>query len=162
MGGLRVQETIIVRNKIYRKGELVSKLIMLTADNHFNSVQAFMEHYGESLVMSELFDENIEQENISSSKLYNMYQNILITGNNNEYFMKIYKINEDLGLLISEHIYIFHISKDLTINGERILPWECVDNKKYIADTWWETDKTILNDLITLSYVDFMIKYKAI
>lgn len=62
---------------------------------------------------------------------------------------------------LSEHIYLHHVSTDLLINGERILPWEYINCKIYIADTWWETDEDIPNDLSNMSLIKFMTKYKA-
>jgi hypothetical protein len=95
------------------------------------------------------------------SILQRKYQEILDTGKDNELFCKMYKLKSDLAVSLSEHIYLHHISRDLFINGEPILPWECIDSKTYISDTWWETDEDILNDLNNLPFIEFMTKYKA-
>ena len=42
-----------------------------------------------------------------------------------------------------------------------LIPWFYADSKKYLGDTWWEKDFEIINDLKTLSIVDFYKKYKG-
>ncbi|HEX3045562.1 MAG TPA: hypothetical protein VHY08_12455 [Bacillota bacterium] len=152
---------VIVRNRIYRKGELLSKLIMLTSDYEFDSVDGLRNHFGDTYIMKELFDENIDQDKFEKSLLYRKYQEILDTGKDNELFCLMYKIENDLVVSLSEHINLHHISTNLLVNGEYIVPWECVDSKLYIADTWWEKDEDIINDIRCLSFVEFMKKYKG-
>ena len=161
MGEVKMCKKIIVRNKIYRKGELNSKLAMLSSEQNFNSLKEFNTCFCTSSIMSELFGEDDELNNIKESLLYRKYQEIFETGNNNNLFCYMYKIKSDLAISLSEHIYLHHISNDLSINGERILPWECIDSKIYIADTWWATDQEILDDMSNVPFIEFMAKYKA-
>jgi hypothetical protein len=152
---------IIVRNKVFRKGELASKFVILTSEYGFDSLMDFRKHFGDTYIMKELFDESIEQGRLEDSMIYKKYEEILESGKDNEMFSIMYKLKNDLAVSLSEHIYLHHIAKDLLINKEKILPWECVDSKIYIADTWWETDEDILNDLKSMSFIEFMSKYKA-
>lgn len=152
---------IIVRNKVFRKGELVSKLISLTSEYDFDSLMEFRKHFGDTYIMKELFDESIDQDTFEDSMLYKKYKEILENGKDNEMFSMMYRLKNDVVVSLSEHIYLHHVSKDLLINEEKILPWECVDSKIYIADTWWETDEDILNDLKNMAFIEFMSKYKA-
>lgn len=152
---------VIVRNKVFRKGELASKLVILTSEYDFNSLKDFREHFGDKYIMKELFDESIDQDSLEGSMLYKKYEEILENGKDNEMFSMMYKLKNDLAVSLSEHIYLHHVSKDLLINEEKALPWECIDSKIYIADTWWETDEDILSDLQNMSLIEFMSKYKA-
>lgn len=152
---------IIVRNKLYGKGELDSNWIMKMSEYKFNSLEKFKDQFSDKYIMQELFDENINQEKLKDSLLYKKYEEIRETDNDNEFFRKIYKVKDDLAVSLSEHIYLHYIIEPLKINNKRILPWECIGSKIYIADTWWETDEDILHDLTNMSLVDFMEKYKG-
>ncbi|VBB05624.1 Hypothetical protein LUCI_0834 [Lucifera butyrica] len=154
-------EKIIVRNKIYRKGDLVSKLILLTVDYNFSSDSDFKKHYGMDTIMKELFDEEVEKSDFESTQIYQKYLEVKKTGEDNEFFQVMYKIKDDLGIKISEHIYLHHIATGLAIKENRIVPWECVDSKLYIADTWWESDDNIIDDMRNLSIIEFLSKYKG-
>lgn len=152
---------IVARNRIYRTGELISKLIMITAEPDYKSVTKLWNKVGVSCVMRELFDENVETDNLNESQLYSSYQSALETGKNNDLFIVLYKVRSDLAVSLSEHIYLHHIATGLKINEEKIVPWECIDSKIYIADTWWEKDEDIINDMEGMPFVEFMSKYKA-
>ena len=154
-------EKIIVRNKTYRIGELVSKLILLTADYDFCSDYDFKNHYGMVVIMKELFDEDVELTDFESTLIYQKYLDITNTGKDNEFFEIMYRVKPDLGVKLSEHIYLHHISNKLEIKGKKILPWECIDSKIYIADTWWESDEDIIDDMNKLSIIEFLSKYKG-
>lgn len=72
----------------------------------------------------------------------------------------MYKVGEELALKITEHIYLYHITR-ANIAGGEIVPWECADSKLYVADTWWESDDNVLSDINNLSYIEFLTKYKG-
>lgn len=100
-----------------------------------------------------------ESKEINLRFLEEKYNEVLQSGNDNEYFITGFKLREDMAITINEHIYLYRI-----ISHERLqspIKWYYVDQKLYIADSWWETDEDILNDVHSLSFVDFFIKYKA-
>jgi hypothetical protein len=100
-----------------------------------------------------------ESKEIDLRFLEEKYNEVLQSGNDNEYFITGFKLREDMAITINEHIYLYRI-----ISHERLqspIKWYYVDQKLYIADSWWETDEEILNDVHSLSFVDFFIKYKA-
>lgn len=154
-------EKVIVRNKTYRKGQLNSKLVMLTADHTFSSVDDFIKHYSLRSIMEDLFNEEIQGDDLKSTFLYKQYMQVINTGNENDSFLIMYKVKDDLAVKITEHIYLHHICNGLGIAGEEILPWVCIDSKLYIADTWWESDDNVLEDMSKLSYINFLSKYKG-
>lgn len=156
-----MQEKIIVRNKVFRKGELASKLIMMNVENKFDSVKSFREYLGDNLFMKELFGEDIDNNYLENSDLFKKYEEICTSGIANSMFTIMHKIKNDLAVSLSEHIYLHHISDNVFLNNERIVPWECIDSKIYISDTWWEKDEEIIFDLTSLSLVEFMAKYKG-
>ena len=151
---------VVVWNKVFRKGELIFKLISLTSEYDNLSLAGFRKKFGDYFIMKELFNGDIECPNLSDSLLYKKYQEVLDTEKDNDTFCKMYKIKDDLAVSIDAHIILHHIT-NLKIGDDRILPWECIDSKIYIADTWWETDEDILKDLNSLSLVDFLAKYKG-
>jgi hypothetical protein len=53
MGEITMCEKIIVRNRVYRKGELTSKLVMLTSEYDFDSLQNFKKQLGDIYIMKE-------------------------------------------------------------------------------------------------------------
>jgi hypothetical protein len=154
-------DKIIVRNKVYRKGEINSKFVMLTSDTKVPELEVFKKRYGMKSIMKDLFDEEIEDDNFEKTLIFSKYEEIVDSGKDNEYFHTMYKIKDDLAAKLSEHIHLHHIVRGLEVNGKRILPWECIDSKIYIADTWWETDGDILKDICNMTYVEFLSKYKA-
>lgn len=153
-------EKIIVRDKVYKKGELASKLVMLTSDCDFDTLTSFKEKYSDKQYMREIFDERIDQEKLENSLLHKKFEEAGANGTN-ELFRIMYRVSNNFALYLSENMYLCHLPKVLTIKGQRILPWDCIDSKIYIADTWWETDEEILEDLKNLSFIEFVEKYKA-
>lgn len=154
-------EKVIVRNHVYRKGELNTKFVNLTDNHDFDTINSFKEFYGDVYIMQNIFEENIDGYTLSDSLLFLKYEEILNCNKDNEYFSIMYKISDNILVSLSEHIYLYHVTNGLLINNERLLPWECVDGKKYIADIWWESDEEILEDLKNLSLIEFFDKYKA-
>ena len=65
------------------------------------------------------------------------------------------------GIVIDEHIYLYHYELDMCKQQNEIIPWEYMDSKKYIGDTWWFDDEEIINDIQQLPLTDFLEKYKG-
>ena len=93
------------------------------------------------------------------SLLEQKYNEVLQSQNDNEYFITGLKLRDDMAIKINEHIYVYRIINHEKLQGH--FSWYYVEQKLYIADSWWETDEDILRDFHSLSFVDFFIKYKA-
>lgn len=116
-----MNNTVVVWNKVFRSGEMISKFITLTSECDNMSIESFRGKLGDVFIMKELFDEDIECANLSDSELYRKYQETLNSGINNDMFCKMYKLKEDLAVSINEHIHIHHLT-NLKIESDRILP----------------------------------------
>ena len=110
--------------------------------------------------MNDIYNEAIVEETVEESHLYNSYDEVLNSGIENGDFKLAYRVREDMAIRIIDHIYVCRIADDFIVDGKRIVPWYCIESEVYIADTWWEEDDEILNDFATLSYMDFIVKYK--
>lgn len=53
-------DRIVVRNKVYKGGELNYNLAALKAEGNFSTVDDFKEYHGLAKIMEELFNEEIE------------------------------------------------------------------------------------------------------
>ncbi len=111
--------------------------------------------------MNELYEEDIQHEALVNELIYEKYTEILDNGKENEYFEVMYKINDEFCVSLTNNIYIYHLVPTLEINKKEIVPWNYVDSKIYAGDTWWEEDEEILDDLNSISIIDFINKYKA-
>ena len=101
---------------------------------------------GKDTLLREVF---AEQE-LTYSELYQEYSDFIANGNS-ENFAWMYVLNEKFGIVIDEHIYLSHYELDMCKQQNEIIPWEYMDSKKYIGDTWWFDDEEIINDIQQLS-----------
>lgn len=152
---------IIVRNKKTPRAAISSQFNLMVAERDFSNLKEFVSYYGISKIMTELLGESFEEDSLESSILYEKYLEVLESGNDNDYFYIMFKLREDMAVKLTEHISIYHLVAGLSIAGKSLLPWYYSDTKRYIADTWWENDEDILNDLFNMNFVDFMVKYKG-
>lgn len=152
---------IIVRNKIARKSVITSNFIKLTADYDFKSINEMTEKYGIKYLMKKLFDEDVHVDKLEDSLVYKMYDQILREGKENDYFKTVYKVDDEFCVSLNENIHLYHLVSTIEVGNQTIIPWNYVDSKLYIGDTWWENDEAILRDLKFISIVDFIKKYKA-
>jgi hypothetical protein len=156
-----IYEKIILRKNIYKRGKISSQLNCIIDDKENKTFKEFMEFYGFDNIMNEVLEEDVRNSNLEETEIYANYIDAINNFKDNEYFEIVYKIRDDMAIKITEHIYIYHLISNLCICGERLVPWDCSDGKVYICDSWWNDDDEILNDLIELSYMDFIVKYKA-
>ncbi len=154
-------QRIVVRNKITTRSEISSRFILMTSDNEFSNAKEFILFHGLKRVMNELLKEDFDENELETSMLYTKYKEVLQTGKDNDFFHIAYRLKDDMSVKLSEHIDIFHLIKDLSIGSESLVPWYYADSKHYIADTWWESDEDIINDLLNMPFVEFLVKYKG-
>lgn len=149
-------EKIIIRKNVLSLGSLSMALVNLT-NKKYRSIKKLIEDFGYNRLLKEFFNENIETfESLSKS-----YNELLKEDKmENENFFVAFKIDEEFGLCLSSNIYLYHIPLvDELIN--KLTPWYYADSKKYLGDTWWESDDEILQSIQKLPVVDFLKKYKG-
>ncbi len=133
----------------------------MTGDVDFSNSSEFIAHYGLAKVMTDLLKEELDAESPENSVLYSKYKEAVETGNDNEYFVFMFRLKDDMAVKLTEHINIYHIVKDLSLSNEPIVPWFYADSKNYVADAWWEEDNNIIYDLQNMPFVEFLVKYKG-
>lgn len=148
-----MQKTI-VRNKIVVGAN--SRFAMSVADFEFHTLNEYVMHYGKDYVLSELFMEDKETINI----LQEQFLKQMATEKSDLFFL-MYQLDDEFAVLITEHIYLYHLENQLNIGGECLTEWYYANSVKYIGDTWWFDDEEILNDIVNLSIKDFIKKYKG-
>lgn len=156
MGGLKINERKNYRKKKTTTNSKISTKFTLMINDEVLTLKEFKELYEFDVIWTQL----LEESDLNVEELFKAYNKILLDGVENEYFESMYKIRDEMAISIGRNIYICHIV-DLSIAGERLLPWDYIDSKNFIAHTWWENDNDVLKDLASLSVVDFLIKYNA-
>lgn len=153
-------EKIILRDKLYKSSEIFINIEKLKEKKQYKSLQEYIQYYGIKKMIKDIYDEDIIEEKLESSLIYNSYFEALNSEKDNNLFKVAYKIRDDIAITITEHIHVCRIAEDFFYDNERIIPWYCIESYIYIADSWWEDDKDIIKDFSTLSYIDFLVKYK--
>lgn len=154
-------EKIIVRKKILDLGFVNSNFVRLNCNNNYSSKSKLIKDLGWQKTMKTLFAEDIDSIDIKSSSLYQSYENFLNSNQiENENFIKVYKIDDSFGLYLDANIFLYHLFVKDNI-GVDIVPWYYSDGQIYLGDTWWEDDEEILNNIKTLSVIDFYKRYKG-
>lgn len=151
---------VVIRNKIYNPSELSIKIETLKEEKEAKSIAELVTHQNIKDIINNIYNETIVQQNLEESHLFNSYLKVVNSGVEDENFKIAYRVREDMAIRITDHIYVCRIADDFIADSKRIIPWYCMESEIYIADTWWEEDDEILNDFITLSYMDFIVKYK--
>lgn len=146
-------QKIVLRNRIYKPSEIALRIENIDSEELTGSINKVK-------YIDNIYNEDISSKTLEESQLYNEFISVQSTGKDNEYFKIAYKISENLAVKITEHINIFRIADDILPNKSRLAPWYCTESNIYIADTWWEEDKEVLDDFINLSYLEFITKYK--
>lgn len=153
-------EKIIYRDKLYSPSQIAINLGLLKEKKKFQLIDEFINYYGINRIMKDVYDEDINQDSLESSLLYNSYLEASSSIKDNSLFKVAYKIRKDMALRITEHIEICRISNDSFFEDKRVVPWYSIESNIYVADSWWETDEDIIKDFMELSYMNFLVKYK--
>lgn len=151
---------VVLRNTIYNPSELSIRIESLKEEKKFKSLTELIACHGARSIINDIYNEDIIHETLEKTHLYSSYLEALNNGIENEKFKIAYKVREDMAIRITDHIYVCRIAEDIIVDNKRIVPWYCMESEIYIADTWWEQDNDILKDFNTLSYLDFIVKYK--
>lgn len=143
-----------------KAGIIFNNLIDLTGDEDYSKTQ-LIDKFGLNKLVGRLLNERIEEEvDIKHTSLYSDFMEISKKKvAQNDRFIEIYKINPEFGLELGSNIFLYHlIHKKEYFN---LVPWYYADSKKYLGDTWWETDEEILHNLLNMNCIDFIKRYKG-
>lgn len=152
---------IIVRKIALYEADIRFKLREMDSIESITSKNEFIQRHGFKKILKIVFREDVEEERLEDTELYEAYEKILNTHEENEYFKEIYQINDRYGVQLDANIYFYPIINVPNIAGEILLPWIYVGNKVYGGDTWWNTDEEILADIMKLPYMEFVSKYRT-
>lgn len=151
---------IILRKNLLAQDRGFCDLINLTSGEDYTRKE-LVNLFGYKKLMKELLDEDIgEYDNIRGSVLYKNYKDFLKSNENeNENFVKIYKLNSKYGVKIGAHIDLYHLipNKDYL----KIVPWNYAYGQLYIGDAWWESDEEIIENIQKLNIIEFYEYYKG-
>ncbi|RKJ65154.1 hypothetical protein [Roseburia sp. 1XD42-69] len=143
---------VVIRTKIV--GSVSSAIIHEAKENE--TLNDLIFRIGKEQVLIKIYKE----EHITYDFLFQEY-NRFRTGEKSSYFAWMYIINPNFGVVLDEHIYLYHFDMQIYDTQSEIFPWLYADSKKFLGDTWWEEDEEILSDIRTLTLVDFLNKYKG-
>lgn len=115
-----------------------------------------MNRLGKEGVLKKIFGEKEED----CYSLFKEYESFL-RGEKSSYFSWMYLVHPKFGVVLDEHIYLYHYNVQIYEQYRNWIPWGYTESKKYLGDTWWAEDKEILLDLQELSIIDFLNKYKG-
>lgn len=133
----------------------ISSRIIQESDND-ETLQDLDLKLGKNGILQRIFDEKA----VSYEELLEEYDKF-IKGQESSLFAWMYVVNSNFGIVIDEHIYLYHHNPDITKSQEQIFPWVYMDSKKYLGDTWWFDDDEVVKDVKELSILDFLEKYKG-
>jgi len=153
-------EKIIVRNKVSKKSRIASQLMKYVEHKQYGTKDDFIKDVGIKEVFKNIFDENIDADRLEDTTLYYEFKRCEESGEANDYFVYMYKIDDEFCLNITDNIYLYHIVQNISIQNDLIVPWSFVDSKIYFGDSWWENDSTIISDFSKLTIIEFVKKYK--
>lgn len=144
-------DKVVIRTKIVTG--ISSKILLHDGEKTLVEIS---KEKGKEYVLRNIFDEN----EFTFSQLSSEYEQFL-NGVGGTVFAWMYKINTKFGIVIDEHIYLYHYDSSLSSSQNTLFGWEYMDSKKYLGDTWWSNDNEIVEDIQRLTILDFLEKYKG-
>lgn len=123
-------------------------LRILMDQQECQTVQLLVDKIGKSETLRIVY-----QEEDDFDKLMVDYTDFSLKGKS-PFFEWGYLVSPEFVLCIGEHISFCHLDEDT-----HIFPWKYIDRGIYLADSWWFDDDEIVNDAISLSTIDFLMKY---
>lgn len=152
---------IILRKKVLKLGYADSAFVDLQEDNTYSTATRLIQEFGWEKIMLSLFDENLDASSFEDSSLFKSYVSLLKSDKlENDDFIRAYEINDYYAVFLDANIYLFHLFPKGKIFTD-IVPWYYADTKKFIGDTWWDSDEEILQNLKNMSIIDFLDRYKG-
>ena len=153
-------EKIIIRDNVLMSGHVKCGYRNLCVDKIYETLDSLKQDYSFSEIMKEIYSENVETDNLQDSLLYSNYLLTQQNNKDNDMFKIAYKI-DNFALHLTHNIYLYHLVPEIDEIRPNITPWYYADSKKYMGDTWWETDEEIIESIQKLSVIDFFNRYKG-
>lgn len=154
-------ERLIVRNNVLGIGHVNSALIGLCAEAEYKTYGQLENDFGIVKIMKEIFKEHLHGEDFLSSDLYLSFIDVQTTQKDNADFKYMYKIDADFAVHLSANIYLYHLVSKDDVLYPPFIPWHYVDSRVFLGDTWWESDEEVLQNLVVLTTVEFLKRYKG-
>lgn len=145
-------DKIVIRKKII--DNINSKIIQL--DESFNTIEDIIFKYDIDYILINLFGE----EQLSYDMLMDEYYKFIDTGIS-EIYTYMYVLDNEYGLSIDNNINLYKINSKVNNSLKQYLPWIYVEGKRYVGDSWWFDDVEICRDIKSISFVEFIKKYKG-
>lgn len=147
-----MMERKVIRTQIVQG--ISSKIIQESNDEE--TLQDLDLKHGRDFLTRRIFDE----KELSYQELLEEYDKFA-KGQESSLFAWMYVVNSNFGIVIDEHIYLYHYNPDISNQQKQVFPWEYMDSKKYLGDAWWFDDNEVVTDVKELSILDFLEKYKG-
>lgn len=106
------------------------------------------------------FLKEICEEVLSEAELCHERERFLKAGGSEE-FCWVYMVDPEFGIKIDSHIHIFHFREDYSQHEQKLFGWQYPDSIMYFGDSWWFEDEEILHDILHLSIIELLKKYKG-
>lgn len=154
-------EKILVRDFYYLVGRDYGqeRNIFLEDDDDKNEI---IETFGYKAIMREIYGEPIDEVDLKNTGLYQYYEQARDTGEDNEHFIFMYKLDKNFAVRLTCHIDLYRLAFEEGSIYSKLVPWWCVENSIYIGDTWNATDDEILEDIQRMNVLDFFREYKGV
>lgn len=149
-------EKIIIRKKLV-KG--ISSNYNLFIEKEYATICDLKKDYNIDYLMVVLYEEDKKKyEELNEEFL--VYKDVEKECDS-ESFIICYKVDEHYAVKIDEHIVIYHLEEPIVFESKNLVPWWYASGELYIGDTWWFEKDEIVRDLIKLSILEFLNKYKG-
>ena len=152
---------IIVRDRVLQPGYTGYALISLTDGERIMSSDQLVRHIGLTQIMKSVYCESFEFQSIEDSDLFASYSRAASELRDNDDFKIMYAVEENFAVHLDKNIYLYHLVPNDKALLPPLFPWFYADSKKFIGDTWWETDEEILKNIKMLTVIDFLKLYKG-
>ena len=154
-------ERIIVRDRVLGIGHVNSAITSICANAEYKTFEQLEKDFGIVRIMKEVFLEDISSKDFLSSDLYLSFTDAQKVQKDNSDFKYMYRVDVDFAVHLSANIYLYHLVSKDDVLYPHIIPWYYVDSRVFLGDTWWESDEEILQNLIALTTVEFLKRYKG-
>ena len=162
-------EKIILRKDIlalnYRC--LGSSFINFTGGKKYTNTDSLVKDFGLKNIMKKLYNEDLDNNNLFKSSLYQSYSELLTEKEvedreykENDKCIELYKVDDEFALQIDFNIFLYHLIPQKEFYT-KIVPWYYADSKMYFGDSWGEQDEEIIENIQNLSLINFLKRYKG-
>ncbi len=160
-------QKVIVRKDLLGPQKPCVNFLHLTKGRKYTTAEKFIRKFGLQNAVKTLFQDDVDSNDLKCSSLYQSYSSLEkqnpIEGKwyrENEKFIELYKIDDEFALQLDFNIYLYHLIEKKEFYT-KIVPWYYADSKLYCGDCWGESDEEIIRNMQTLTFVQFLKRYKG-